>query len=73
MKRAGVLVGQSDGSGEEPDVSGLQVLIVTVRGQRVMIDADLARVYGVSTKALLQAVRRNVERFPFDFMFQMTS
>lgn len=42
-----------------------------VRGQRVMIDADLADLYGVPTKALNQSVKRNVLRFPSDFMFQL--
>ncbi|MBI3765732.1 MAG: ORF6N domain-containing protein [Ignavibacteriales bacterium] len=43
-----------------------------MRGLKVMIDADLAELYGVSTKALNQAVRRNIERFPSDFMFELT-
>jgi hypothetical protein len=43
-----------------------------IRGQRVLLDADLARLYGVSTKALNQAVRRNPERFPVDFIFQLS-
>ena len=47
--------------------------ILLMRGQRVMLDADLAELYGVATKALNQAVRRNAERFPADFMFQLTS
>jgi ORF6N domain len=47
--------------------------IQTIRGQRVMIDSDLAEVYGVPTKALNQAVKRNAGRFPGDFMFQLTS
>ncbi len=46
--------------------------ILIVRGQRVMIDADLAKIYGVSTKYLNQQVRRNLNRFPNDFMFQLT-
>lgn len=46
--------------------------IVIVRGQKVMLDASLAELYGVSTKALMQAVRRNAGRFPADFMFQLT-
>lgn len=46
--------------------------IVVVRNHRVLLDADLARLYGVETRALNQAVRRNVERFPSDFMFQLT-
>src|SRR2546425_7495261 len=47
--------------------------IVLVRGQRVMLDADLAALYRVPTKALVQAVRRNSSRFPEDFMFRLTS
>jgi hypothetical protein len=47
--------------------------IFIVRGHRVMLDAELAALYGVSTKALNQAVRRNIERFPSDFMFQLTT
>jgi hypothetical protein len=47
-------------------------LILDIRGQRVMLDADLATLYGVSTKALVQAVKRNLDRFPRDFMFQVT-
>lgn len=47
-------------------------LIHTIRGQRVMLDADIARLYGVPTKALLQAVKRNAERFPADFMLRLT-
>ena len=46
--------------------------IHTIRGERVMLDADLAELYGVETKALLQAVKRNLDRFPEDFMFQLT-
>lgn len=46
--------------------------IYLIRGQKVMIDRDLAAFYGVETKALKQAVRRNIERFPVDFMFEMT-
>jgi hypothetical protein len=46
--------------------------IVLIRGQKVMLDQDLAYLYGVSTKVLNQAVRRNESRFPSDFMFQLT-
>ena len=46
--------------------------IILLRGQRVMIDADLADLYGVPTRALNQAVKRNQERFPDDFMFKLT-
>lgn len=45
--------------------------IYLVRGQKVMLDADLAILYGVEPKALKQAVRRNIERFPEDFMFEL--
>lgn len=46
-------------------------LIFIIRGQKVMVDRDLAKLYGVETKVLNQAVKRNIERFPADFMFQM--
>ena len=45
--------------------------IVLVRGHNVMLDADLAELYAVETKALVQAIKRNLERFPEDFMFQL--
>jgi hypothetical protein len=51
----------------------IEKIIITVRGQRVILDSDLAALYGVSTKALNQAVKRNQERFPGDFAFQLTS
>jgi hypothetical protein len=47
--------------------------IVLLRGERVMLDADLADLYGVETKMLTRAVRRNRARFPADFMFQLTA
>jgi hypothetical protein len=53
------------------DRAGLGIL--TVRGQNVMLDVNLARLYGVPTKALNRAVKRNRERFPEDFMFQLTN
>jgi hypothetical protein len=46
--------------------------ILLIRGQKVMLDRDLARLYGVETRALNQAVRRNIDRFPTDFMFRLT-
>jgi len=49
----------------------LEPLILTIRGQRVVLDADLARLYGASTSALNQAVRRNSSRFPSDFAFRL--
>lgn len=50
----------------------IENLIHTIRDQYVMLDSDLAKLYGVETKALNQAVKRNIERFPEDFMFQLT-
>jgi len=47
--------------------------ILLLRKQKVLLDADLATLYGVETKVLLQAVKRNLERFPNDFMFQLTN
>jgi hypothetical protein len=46
--------------------------ILLIRGQKVMLDRDLAALYGVETRALNQAVRRNSDRFPADFMFALT-
>ena len=50
----------------------IEQAILLVRGQKIMLDHDLADLYGVSTKALKQAVRRNSDRFPSDFMFELT-
>ena len=47
-------------------------LILSIRGKQVMLDRDLARLYGVETKVLNQAVKRNIERFPERFIFQLT-
>jgi hypothetical protein len=47
-------------------------LVFFIRGEKVLLDADLALLYGVTTKALNQAVKRNSQRFPSDFMFQLT-
>ena len=46
--------------------------IFLVRGRRVLLDAELAALYGVETRAVVQAVKRNLARFPVDFMFQLT-
>ena len=46
-------------------------VIHTIRGQKVILDSDLARIYGVQTKALNQAIKRNIGRFPPDFVFQL--
>jgi hypothetical protein len=53
-------------------VDRIEKVILLVRGQKVMLDADLAGLYGVETKVLVQAVKRNLERFPEDFMFQLS-
>lgn len=54
------------------DLEIIQNKIYEIRGQRVMLDRDLAILYGVETKVLNQSVKRNLERFPSDFMFQLT-
>lgn len=54
------------------ELNTLQERIFTIRSKRVMIDRDLAELYGVETKRLNEAVKRNIERFPEDFMFQLT-
>lgn len=53
------------------EIVEVEVLILSLRGQRVILDYDLARLYGVPTKSLNQAVRRNIERFPEGFFFQL--
>ena len=50
----------------------VQNLIHEIRGIKVMLDSDLAKLYGVETRALNQAVKRNIERFPAHYMFQLT-
>ena len=50
----------------------VESVILVIRGKKVIVDTDLARLYGVATKVLNQAVNRNRERFPEDFMFQLT-
>ena len=50
----------------------IEQCILLIRGQKVMLDSDLARLYKVPTKRLNEAVRRNIKRFPEDFMFQLT-
>ena len=53
-------------------VEQLESLILSIRGKQVILDRDLARLYGVETRRLNEQVRRNMERFPEDFMFQLT-
>lgn len=58
---------------ESPPIRNDQIEnhILIVRGQKVLLDTDLATLYGVETRVLIQAVKRNVSRFPLDFMFQL--
>jgi phage regulator Rha-like protein len=55
-----------------PAVERIERSIYLIRGQKVMLDVDLAELYGVETRVLKQAVRRNMKRFPDDFMFELT-
>ena len=64
LKRTGGLV---------PAAEHVTQSILAFRGYKVLLDADLAALYGVATGALIQAVKRNVDRFPADFMFQLTA
>ena len=54
------------------DIVQIKDLIYEIRGHRVMLDSDLANLYGVETKVLNKSVKRNISRFPEDFMFQLT-
>jgi uncharacterized membrane protein len=54
-------------------VQRIEEMIFLIRGQRVMLDADLAKIYGVTTKRLNEQFRRNIKRFPKDFAFQLTN
>ncbi|MEL6306378.1 MAG: ORF6N domain-containing protein, partial [Bacteroidota bacterium] len=54
------------------EIQSIQERIYEVRGQKVLLDYDLAILYGTETKKLKQAVRRNITRFPADFMFELT-
>lgn len=59
-------------AGESSPLLPIESLIHVVRGQQVILDSDLARLYGVETKRLKEQVRRNIRRFPEDFMFELT-
>lgn len=54
------------------EINPIKNRIYEIRGCRVMLDRDLAELYGVETRVLNQSVKRNIERFPDDFMFQLT-
>ena len=56
----------------EPNVKSIEKIIYIIRVQKVMLDSDLADLYGVLTKNFNKAVKRNIDRFPSDFMFQLT-
>lgn len=56
----------------QPLSINIESLIYIIREEQVMLDSDLAKLYGVETKVLNQAVKRNIQRFPADFMFQLT-
>ena len=60
-------------SSEDSDAGLMPIenLIHIIRGQQVMLDSDLARLYGVETKYLKRAVKANIKRFPSDFMFEL--
>jgi hypothetical protein len=64
---------QSKSSQKISVIQKIEPLIHIIRGQKVILDADLARVYGVPTKRLNEQVRRNRKKFPVDFIFQLTS
>jgi hypothetical protein len=57
---------------DRPARETIETRVRHVRGQNVLLDSDLAALYAVSTKSLVQAVKRNPDRFPLDFMFQLT-
>ena len=64
-------------SGNEENVAvmenvDIKDLVYVIRGQQVMLDSDLAKLYGYTVKRLNEQVKRNIERFPEDFMFQLT-
>jgi len=54
------------------DITHIKSMIYEIRGQKVMLDSDLAALYGIELRSLNQAVKRNIGRFPSDFMFQLT-
>ena len=58
---------------EMNEIATIQRKIYEIRGQKIILDRDLAALYQVETKVLNQAVKRNIERFPDDFMFQLTA
>jgi len=63
---------EETGSPELIAAPGIEKRVFVVRGRQVMLDEDLADLYGVETRVLIQQVKRNAKRFPEDFMFQLT-
>lgn len=61
----------TDNKPQAKTLDGIHSLIYMIRDQKVMLDSDLARLYGVETSKLNQAVKRNIDRFPEDFMFRL--
>ena len=57
---------------EPAQIVGIEGLIYLIRGQKVMLDKDLAALYGVDTRSLVQAIKRNSRRFPEDFCFTLS-
>lgn len=55
------------------EITKIEAMIFTIQGQKVMLDSDLAELYGIETKRLIAQVKRNIDRFPLDFMFECTS
>ena len=66
------IIEQKETDKKEDLLAYIQSKIYVIRGKKVMLDRDLAELYGVETRTLNQKVKRNIRRFPLDFMFQMT-
>jgi hypothetical protein len=73
VKRSLRATSTKDGNAKPVPSETIERAILFIRGQKVILDADLAKLYGVETKALNRSVNRNRERFPADFMFALTS
>jgi hypothetical protein len=63
---------EKPGQMDSVNLAKIEKMIFVIRGQKVMLDSDLAELYEVETKVLNQAVRRNIDRFPADFMFELS-
>jgi len=72
VKDKSVISEQAENYDQLPEVINIQPMIRVIRNRQVMIDRDLAMLYGVETSQLNRQVKRNIERFPEDFMFQLT-